>query len=310
MEDRISELLFELNSDYLSTIHNEVNKQSERKFRLKMALKKMEFRYIFNMLAVKLNRSRYYDNLSYLDESKNNSSSNIEVDNILKGKKVAVYTCITGNYDSLLEPVYLSNNCDYFVITDNQIPENCIWKRIAPGTLDLSGLNPIEKNRYIKLHPHLIFPDHDYSIYVDGNIRVITDMLPFVFKLGDAFLGVHNHHARDCILTEIRFIKRSGRFKGIDSKLKKQVNAYFVEGYPKHYGLYENPVLLRKHNDLRCINLMESWWAELKKHTMRDQISLPYAIWKSGLEKDQDILTLGNNIMKNPRFRRYEHTGS
>ena len=47
--------------------------------------------------------------------------------------KVAVYTVIFGNYDSLKTIRVKSNYCDYFVITDGNVPPECGWKKMEMG---------------------------------------------------------------------------------------------------------------------------------------------------------------------------------
>lgn len=38
-----------------------------------------------------------------------------------------------------------------------------------------------------------------------------------------------------------------------------------------------------KHLKVSVMDLMESWWQELQNATKPDQLSLPYAMWMSGL---------------------------
>ena len=49
--------------------------------------------------------------------------------------KIAVYTSIFGNYDPLIEPLYHSEKCDYYAITDQDIPENSIWNKLDVGSI-------------------------------------------------------------------------------------------------------------------------------------------------------------------------------
>ena len=46
----------------------------------------------------------------------------------LKGKKIAIYTCVTGGYDSIKEPVFINDKIDYFIFTDNDNFSSKIWK--------------------------------------------------------------------------------------------------------------------------------------------------------------------------------------
>jgi len=45
------------------------------------------------------------------------------------GKRIAVYTAIYGNYDTIPEPLYADPMCDYYIFTDKDIPEGSIWKK-------------------------------------------------------------------------------------------------------------------------------------------------------------------------------------
>ena len=45
--------------------------------------------------------------------------------------KFVVYTCITGGYDTLKEPIICNDMCDFIAITDEEIPSNSAWKRIS-----------------------------------------------------------------------------------------------------------------------------------------------------------------------------------
>ena len=41
----------------------------------------------------------------------------IEVD-YFSEDRIAIYTCIIGAYDEILEPVFIPDNCDFYLITD------------------------------------------------------------------------------------------------------------------------------------------------------------------------------------------------
>ena len=80
-----------------------------------------------------------------------------------------------------------------------------------------------------------------------------------------------------------------------------QVNLYKEAGFPEKFGMREFSVIVRKHNNAECIKLMEQWWEQVNQYTMRDQISFPYVLWKSG-RTISTIQLLGENWRWNPRF--------
>lgn len=312
MEDKLSKLLYELNDEYIKLVNSRDYKRILNLQRIRYSLFKLDFEYLLETAIMKIFKNKYSDDLTrfklppYETDMLNKCRDGISNDGIYNQCKIVVYTCIVGGYDDILEPVYCNANCDYYVVTDKEVAEDSAWKKIDINQFELGGLSNSEKNRYIKLHPHILFCDYDFSLYVDGNIRIITDIVPLVEQIGSRILGVHRHNLHDCIYTEANVIMRRKRFIRIRDVVKKQVAAYKQEGFKRHQGFYENPILIRKHNDKRCIKLMESWWAEMNRFTTRDQLSLPYVIWKCGI-KEKDICILGNNLRMNPRFRQYDH---
>ena len=152
--------------------------------------------------------------------------------------------------------------------------------------------------------PFLYLPDYDYTFYVDGNIEIIASLLPLIEEVGDHALGVHYHRTRDCIYDEL--VQVLHLKKADPAMAKRQIAAYKREGFPRHYGLYENSILIRKHTDEEIRHLMEAWWEEYVRYSTRDQLSLPYVIWKSGYDR-RKIHIMGRNLERNPRFNRIQH---
>lgn len=220
--------------------------------------------------------------------------------------KVAVYTCIWGKYDTVHEPLYINPNIDYYLITDQEINSNSAWKpyHLSPEFLE-KGLNPIEVNRYCKMLPHLILPNYDYSIYIDGNVIPTTDMMPLIADLGDKVLAVHKYPITDCIyeMGKTIVVGKKARKSDVDN----QLNNYQKIGFPAHFGAFECNVLIRKHTSDQCCRLMEDWWEEFSNTpTKRDQLSFPFVLWKNHFSVE-GIHDLGPNVRFNPRFQVVNH---
>ena len=219
-----------------------------------------------------------------------------------KGLKIAVYTCIIGSYDLLLEPQYVEPGIDYYVFTDMTCPENTCWKKIDITQFEeYKELTPTQLNRKIKMLPFKYLPDYDYTLYVDGNIKIMDAITPLIKEMGNHALGIHYHRNRDCIydeLVRVEYLRKADM-----TIARRQVADYKEQGYPRHHGLYENTILIRKHNDQSTCLLMEAWWQEYIKYPTRDQLSLPYIIWKLGYDKKK-IHILGMNLYHNPHFKK------
>ncbi len=232
--------------------------------------------YIFKHIYHRLFKRKLYDVDFFYD-----MNEDVTYKKDIGDDKIVVYTCVVGEYDTIKEPLYINPNIDYIVVTDLDVREDSAWRKIDIANLKLpSNMTASQKNRYVKMHPHLIFPEYEYSIYIDGSIRVVADIIPLVYSMGTAcFLGMHNHPVRRKISTECNAVLFSK--KNVDEKiLKKQVSNYYKQGYDDSYGILEGTVIVRKHNNPECIDLMNDWWDEMKTYPTRDQISLPYVLWK------------------------------
>lgn len=230
---------------------------------------------------------------------------NYEVKNSYHRHEIAVYTSIFGNYDHLIEPLYKSEYCDYFAITDQQIPESSVWKRLDCSEIEgFNNLDDYHKSKYCKMFPHILFPDYKYSIWVDGNVQIVADMMPLIDRMGDAVMAAFENPKHDCIYTEARYniCQNNARI----NELENQILAYTCEGFPAHFGMREFSIIARKNQNAEMQNLMKQWWEQVNEYTMRDQISFPYVLWKNGLTIDY-IKPLGLNWRWNPRFILYPH---
>lgn len=208
----------------------------------------------------------------------------------LDRKDIAVYTCITGDYDDVREPRYISDRCDYFLISDKEMGKESVYKwldvnEFLPPNIE----NPIYQNRYCKMNAHKIFPEYRYSVYIDGNITITGDITENVDKLKRARIGVAcNVYADNIYQHGLRYIQRG---MALPEKLMNQLEHYWLQGLPEDSGLFFCNVLVREHNNPICIKLMEDWWNEFCAYSRRDQISFPYVLWKNGFAKD-DVLLL------------------
>jgi hypothetical protein len=148
-----------------------------------------------------------------------------------------------------------------------------VWK-IRPLQFTMS--DDIRINRWHKIHPHVLFPGYDESIYIDANIDVRTDIL-FDLILADDTIRIPIHNI-SCIYEEAINIIKSGK----DRKecVEKMLDFLKKESFPKDYGLTENCIIYRKHNNKKVIAMMNMWWELIVKFSRRDQLSLSFVLWK------------------------------
>lgn len=225
----------------------------------------------------------------------------------VENKRIVVYTCITGNYDNAIKPLYNNDNVDYIILTNNDKLQHDGWQemKIDKKILDLN--NNVLINRYIKMHPAELFASkYDYAIYIDGNIRSVSDLSKLISYVNDKTgLALHRHQSRDCIYVEEKACELYG--KGKKENLRKQVKNYKKEGFPENFGMLECNVVVTDLNNNIATNILNAWWKEfISSDSRRDQLSLPYVLWKNGFEIE-DVGCLGTNVNKNDKIEIVKH---
>lgn len=196
-------------------------------------------------------------------------------------KKTAIFTCITGGYDTPCDDFEHVDGFDYIMFSDVPIQTNS-WKNFIIS-FDTDTLSQVKKQRYIKTHPHVILKDYDIAVWIDANTSVDDKLYKYIEENKNNAITFKKHPDRDCIYDEIKEVVLRGKEnKKIGEFL---YNRYQKEEFPNHYGLYETNIIISHPNSEGVQNLFEKWWGEIYKNSHRDQLSLNYIIWKYNLKE-------------------------
>lgn len=216
-------------------------------------------------------------------------------DNFFSNYRIAVYTVLYGKYDNIYEPLIRPDNIDYYIFTDNNINSDSAWKQ-KNISFSEEITSPICKNRFLKMNPHLLFPEYDYSIYVDANIRIVGDFTAIANRIGNLGIAFHLHPVNSNVyeLIDSNIIGNRDCY----NSLEKHRKLLLQENMPPNLGLVEANVIARRHNEKLVISIDEQWWQEFKEYSKRDQISLHHVLWKNKVNV-LDIATLGANVREN-----------
>jgi hypothetical protein len=225
--------------------------------------------------------------------------------------KTILYACANLAYDQIFSPVVASPGIEPVLFSDRR-PRFVSGWNWRPMPEAAARLGPSLANRHAKFFPMKIFPEADYSIYIDANLLVIADLTPLLreFIASDADIGLFPHSARRDIHAEFDFCKAVGKIAPADHALgQAQLDFYRAEGLPEDHVFTENAIILRRHGrgEARGEALaaaMELWWDQLARFTKRDQLSLPYVLDRSDLRvKVWDW----SYLAPNPYFSRQIH---
>ena len=231
--------------------------------------------FLFNFSKKKLNlKCKYFNAKEYIYIHR--TWTNFKV----------IYKVIINEYDDDINPKVLNYDFDYLFFTNNLekylLNNNSLWQYYQIPN-KIKRLSPSKQNRYLKLKAYKYFPSYyNFSIYIDGNIVIINDINKLLNRLNEKYKNVNFfipiHPERDCIYDEAKTVLKKKKDK---SKIVKfQINKIKENGFPKHYGLSENNILIRNHNDPITVKFMNKWWKIIKKGSKRDQLSFMYISWK------------------------------
>ena len=211
-----------------------------------------------------------------------------------KGRGV-VFSAITGGYDSITEPAGKSVDVDYVLFVDRDVPDySGMWDiRVLENEMKLSNQRLA---RWVKMHPFELFPEYDWSLWIDGKFRLKDDINGYIETYaGESGMLCFPHYTSRNIRQEAKGIASYG--KADENELKKQIDAYEQAGYESRGFIVETGVLLRDHHDEALREVMDAWWNELCSYNhSRDQMSFDYICWKYGYEYDiNDLLIYLNS---------------
>jgi hypothetical protein len=205
--------------------------------------------------------------------------------------KKAIFTVNTGDYDNLPFPANVSD-WDKVLFTDSTAPQKRGWTKII--ILQKTD-RPDLLAKEIKWLSHKYLPEYDLVCYADSNMLFKKSPPSVPFKL--------IHPRRTTVTQECeacnKYLHRWSR-ESINEELK-----YFNENnFPDDVGLYQNGFFVRAHDEISN-KIGEGVVEIMRKYTTRDQIALPYVIWKMGYSYPKE--TLKTSVFFNTYIRMVNH---
>jgi hypothetical protein len=215
--------------------------------------------------------------------------------------RVVVVSAILGRRDDGCELPKAHDVDDYVMFSDGPPPAG--WRHVATH----AGADARATARRIKTLALELeqIADADVVVWIDGRIRPTGRALRPLLReaLRESDIASFPHPWRNCAYAEARECARLGRAPV--EALHRQTAAYEAEGFPRDAGLWNTMALARRRTPA-MIEFGRAWWAEIERHTQRDQVSLPYLLWRHGITCGR----LGKDIYRkqsNPYFERGQH---
>jgi hypothetical protein len=215
-----------------------------------------------------------------------------------KKARQVVYTCLFGYSEHFADHHYdRDGETDFLCFTDDKSLKSNFWQF---QYIDPAALGPVRTSKKLKILPHRYLGDYASSLYIDNTIQLEAPVAR-LFEMLDAspVPMMCFGHFRNCIYEEAKVVADAN----FDNRatIENQMSRYRALGHPENAGLISGSMLFRRHNDPMVKGVMEDWFAEVKAHSYRDQLSFNYVARRWGF---QPALLSGkshdNEIMKWP----------
>ena len=223
-------------------------------------------------------------------------------------KKYAIYSALVGDYDTVLQPVVVDEEFDYFIFSNDIHTQKVgVWN-ILP--INYTNGDPVKNARWVKTHPDKLLPAYEATLWIDANIQINSSALYSRFHAlhsnPQTLVSAVIHPQFNCIYEEMIYLllnhyEHENVILNWGRKLSK-------EDYPRHNGTAETGLLYRRQCD-QTASMNRIWWDAIEQFSRRDQLSFYYALWKSGIT-NRAFFDDGTTVRNNDAVKYYNHHNS
>lgn len=218
---------------------------------------------------------------------------------------IAIITCNINNYEYYKEFTHLKdyNKLSWFYITDKDIKSQ-FWNVINIKSI----INNDEYDnrllcKYSKMKHHIIFPTFQYYVWIDSSFPISNDnfVQDIINLTQNNYLVLYQHNSSRKLRNIRNEAIRCSKLKSVNKTiLEKQINDYKDYNDPKGI-LYSSGIFIRK-NDPKLNSMFDDWFFHNKTYTTRDQISLPYVLFKHNISPSHVIKEhINKNTLVGPK---------
>lgn len=134
---------------------------------------------------------------------------------------------------------------------------------------------------WVKTHPHVLFPDHEWSIWIDANLTLDVEVGDLINDLAAAGAVM----TAPTVSPEVDIYEHGAQIIASKRDHPAVVNAYLGRlremGIPGDTTLFDTGVVVRRHHDKTVRELSRTWWAELDGGTRHDDLALAGALHRT-----------------------------
>ena len=217
--------------------------------------------------------------------------------------KIIVYSALFADSDvdlkdagSFCEKTETYEGVEFIAFTNRKDIKSKKWNI---KYVELKESSPRLDARYYKTHPHEVLPKHNSSIWIDSQFYITKNPKTIINERlieQQASVAIHHHGDINNLIREAN--SQAFIYKNDDPRIcLNQLLEYYEDGFPvQQYHHFETGALIRLNNSI-AREFNEMWWKEIKRHSLRDQMSCPYVVWKMRQTKAKAIHTIAESFV-------------
>jgi hypothetical protein len=191
-----------------------------------------------------------------------------------------VYTALIGGYEELCDqPMAAESALDFICFTDDPELRSDTWDvRLVEPILPM---DPIRSARHLKVLGHPDLDGYDQTLWVDARLGVKVDPTDLLVRwLDGSDLTVPRHSHVLNVVTEFEL----ALLKGLDdtSRLYEQLTHYTAMAHEVLLEPQPWTAIMARRNTPEVAAAMREWWLQLLRYSRRDQLSLQFALARTG----------------------------
>lgn len=232
-------------------------------------------------------------------------------------KKLVVYFYLTNNIDNKPWPEiqYTSQDVDYYMFTDDRkhVPDKN-WNVVYVDAED-DFYSKEDMNKKIKWNPFKYFEGkYEYSLYCDSKIMLVGNPIDCLKEYKDKLKVGFTCHRYGYIKNSkyennVKDVYRHADYLldvnvGHLDNIRRLKTLYKERGLPLNSGVVETAVILTNLNSKKAKEIQTEIFNEyIERNTKRDQLIVPYVLWKNNINVS-DVELFGNfeDNKKNGRY--------
>ncbi|WP_299782455.1 glycosyltransferase domain-containing protein [uncultured Roseobacter sp.] len=198
-----------------------------------------------------------------------------------KKNQIVVYGCFFGAPEPF-NPTSLGTGEGYdrVLVTDRKdlsVPDGI---RLLHQRSD--ALGPLHESRRAKLMPHLFFPEHTWSIYVDNRASLVSSPAEIIDRISQQLTApptpgryLFRHQTRQFVRDELDTCYQVGLFNEETWRLLHRT--FQSVDLPHTPDLTQNTIMIQMAGDVKTDELNALWFELFLRYCRRDQLTLNLA---------------------------------